>query len=121
MLYNHLRIALDEYAAFLTYAYSSSVQVKSGALKSSIRVTAVVNDYSYSLTLSVLDYWKFIPQVFPWNRAEIAAGLPPSPISLSRRAYWDNGIRYNVDFSHWQAYLNSAFELDVQDFLNSLQ
>lgn len=117
MYYPNLRLALDRYCASLLSTFKSSVQVKTGALRDSIKVSCTVNDTEYSLTVSLNDYWKYLPQPFPWDDAFQVIGVPRSfHTSFPQSTGYQ---RYQFNPEQWKVILSDALEKDIRQFLNS--
>lgn len=123
--WTNLRQELDNYAAYLQYSYKSRVQVKTGALRKSIKVWCVWNDSTYSLCLDMLDYWKWIPEAFNVKKAAEVAGTAQGSTNVFvdmeygsaptlHKGYYDTGRRYPINWDTWQQRLNDAFLKDIQ-------
>lgn len=117
MFYPNLKRALDEYCSALQSSFKSGIQVRTGALRDSIRVQCVIDDTSYSLEVSLLDYWKYLVDPLPLSEVYDKAGLQP-PVLNTR--YPQSNSRYNFPFDQWSLRLNEAFELDIRAVLNEL-
>lgn len=111
MTYPNLTAALNAYAAYLQSTFKEHVQVRTGALRDSIKVWCTVNGQEYQLHIDLNHYWKYLPDPFPINSA--FSLLEQTTIPNTSR-------RYPLDIDYWQKQLNGAFELDVQLFIEEL-
>lgn len=115
MYYNNLRRELDSYCSFLQSTFKSNVQISSGSLRDSIRVSCLVNDREYSLSVNLNNYWRFLLNPIPVDSSFAILGID---VHEPTRFPQDSGVRYPINFSDWQVRLNSAFESDILSFLN---
>lgn len=110
MNYPNLTQALNQYCSYIQSVFKSNVQYRTGALRDSIKVWCDINGQSFQLHISLLDYWKYLPNPFPLK--EVLSMVEPLTLVPS-------SSRYPLDFSSWQQRLNQAYESDVLLFLNS--
>lgn len=119
MYYPNLRLALDQYCQYLVSTFKQSVQVDTGALRDSVKVSCVVNDQEYDMTISLKKYWRWIPQPFPWDDAFKAAGIlhPHEYTTYSQESGY---TRYQFNPAMWKQRLNAAFQKDIEYMLNNV-
>lgn len=117
MKYPSLRRALDSYCRALNSSFKRDVNVRTGALRDSIRVTCTIDGLHYEMHVSLRYYWKFLHPALPLDLVYQSVGLNPPP-SLPRADFDHSHHRYSFDFSVWQSRLNDAYEADVRAFLS---
>lgn len=121
MQYPTLRKRLDEYCSWLQSNYKGNVQVRTGALRNSIKVWCTVDGREYGLHIQLNNYWKWIPEAFPWNDVLEINGIPRVNIGY-RRIFGPDEKPYQRytflnELPDWQKLLNEAFEEDIINFL----
>lgn len=116
MEYTHLSQAMSDYCRYVQLILKSGVNIRTGALQKSIKVSCTVNGAYYQLILSANNYWRYLRNPFPIDSIFTTASLSAPSVHTSFPQ--DSGSRYKFNFPYWQAKLNQAFELDIKQSLN---
>lgn len=117
MKFPRLYNALNAYCRYLQSELKGSVQVRTGALRNSIKVRCEVNDQLWSMSINLNNYWKWLREPIPMDEIYDAAGIPRPVYPTKYPRSSGLGTRYKLDLNFWQGYLDDAYKQDIMMFV----